>query len=91
MAAGASVSRPATRAASRCGRWLVRATAASCSSGVNVTGVRAAAGGQLVDDATASGSAGSCGVTAQGRPSKSDALAANGPERSLPAIGWLPT
>ena len=33
----------------------------------------------------------SCGVTAQGRPSNSAALAASGPERSLPAIGWPPT
>ena len=33
----------------------------------------------------------SCGVTAHGRPSKSAALAASGPERSLPAIGCPPT
>ena len=32
-------SRPATSAASRCGRWEVRATAWSCSSGPNITGV----------------------------------------------------
>ena len=36
-------------------------------------------------------SAASCGVIAHGRPSNSDSLAASGPERSLPAIGWLPT
>ena len=41
--------------------------------------------------ATASGRRAACGVTAQGRPSKRAALAASGPERSLPAIGWLPT
>ena len=39
----------------------------------------------------AAGSDVSCGVTAQGRPSNSEALAARGPDRSLPAIGWLPT
>ena len=31
------------------------------------------------------------GVTAHGRPSNSAALAARGPDRSLPAIGWPPT
>ena len=35
--------------------------------------------------------ASSCGVTAHGRPSNSAADAANGPDRSLPAIGWEPT
>ena len=40
---------------------------------------------------TEAGSARSCGVTAHGRPSKRLAVAAKGPERSLPAIGWLPT
>ena len=53
---------------------------------------RGAAGpASAVTSATAPGSACSCGVTAHGRPSKSDSLAANGPDRSLPAIGWLPT
>ena len=32
-----------------------------------------------------------CGVIAHGRPSNSAAVAASGPDRSLPAIGWLPT
>ena len=33
----------------------------------------------------------SSGVTAHGRPSNSRPDAAIGPDRSLPAIGWLPT
>ena len=40
---------------------------------------------------TAASLRGSCGVTAQVRPSKRSAAAASGPERSLPAIGWPPT
>ena len=88
---GASVSRPAATAASRCGRCEVRATAWSCSSGENVTGVAPHSRASSVTASTASGDAASCGVTAHGRPSNSDADAANGPDRSLPAIGWLPT
>ena len=41
--------------------------------------------------AMAAGAAPGCGTTAHGRPSNSGAAAARGPERSLPAIGWLPT
>ena len=31
------------------------------------------------------------GVTAHGRPSKSESVAPSGPDCSPPAIGWLPT
>ena len=64
---------------------------AACSSGRNDTGVAPHAAARAVTRATAAGSAVSWVVTAHGRPSKSVALAASGPERSLPAIGWLPT
>ena len=69
----------------------MRATAWSCSSGVNVTGVAPHARASSVTSSTAAGSASSWGVIAHGRPSNSAADAANGPERSLPASGWLPT
>ena len=41
--------------------------------------------------AVAAGSEAAWGTTAHGRPSKRVALAASGPDRSLPAIGWPPT
>ena len=53
---------------------------------------RPAGRGERLDQLDRShGSAAACGVTAQGRPSNSVALAAERPGRSLPAIGWLPT
>ena len=79
---------PPRATASRCGRCEVRATARSCSSGVSRTGDGAAEPRPAPRRAPPRpGSDVGCGVTAQGRPSKSAALAASGPERSLPAIG----
>ena len=52
---GASVSRPAATAASRCGRCEVRATAWSCSAGEKVTGVAPHSRASSVTCATASG------------------------------------
>ena len=92
MLAGASASRPATSAAIRCGRWEVRATARSCSSGASATSTPPHSAHQRADQRhRAAASDGACGVTAQGRPSNRVAEAASGPERSEPAIGWLPT
>ena len=56
-----------------------------------MTGVAPQSRASSVTASMLAGAAVSCGVTAQGRPSKSAAEAAKGPERSLPAIGWLPT
>ena len=47
--------------------------------------------GERLDQVDRPGEECTCGVIAQGRPSNSAAVAASGPERSLPAIGWLPT
>ncbi len=69
----------------------MRATARSCSSGASSTTVDRQSSARATTSATAAGSLPACGVTAQGRPSKSAALAASGPERSLPAIGCEPT
>ena len=69
----------------------VRATARSCSTGLSRTGTAPHSRARASTSSTASGSDLSCGVTAHGRPSKSAALAASGPERSLPAIGCPPT
>ncbi len=69
----------------------VRATARSCSTGLSRTGTAPHSRARASTSSTASGSDVSCGVTAHGRPSKSAALAASGPERSLPAMGCPPT
>ena len=88
---GAPASAPATSAATTWGRWEVRATAWSCSSGLNVNGVAPQASARAVTRSTAAERRVACGATAQGRPSNSTDDAASGPDRSLPAIGWLPT
>ena len=91
-AAGASASAPAISAATTWGTWEVRATAASCSSGLKKNGVAPHRVGQLDHDGlSASRDDVSWLVTAHGRPSKSRAEAARGPDRSLPANGWEPT
>ena len=59
--------------------------------GLSRTGTAPQSRASASTSSTASGAEPSCGVTAQGRPSNSAALAASGPERSLPAIGWPPT
>ena len=69
----------------------MRATARSCSSGGSRTSTAPHRSASSSTSATAAGSALGWAVTAQGRPSKSAALAARGPERSLPAIGCDPT
>ena len=69
----------------------MRATARSCSTGESRIGSAPHSRASASTRATAAAVECTCGVTAQGRPSKSAAVAASGPERSLPAIGWLPT
>ena len=90
--AGASASWPATSTASRCGRWEVRATAWSCSSGLIVHRDGAADPGQLLDQRHRVGPwpARPASPPTGGRRT-ARAVAASGPDRSLPAIGWPPT
>ena len=81
--------RPAPPAGAGCARSGPRRGRAPPGSAAPVR--RRTARTSASTSSTASGREPSCGVTAHGRPSKSAALAASGPERSLPAIGWPPT
>ena len=86
-----SAASPASACAARCGTWLVRATAASCSSGVQATSRPPSA-----STAAASASSGSSAVARRaGGPRRAAAAApaveAAQPAVSAPAIGCAPT
>ena len=78
-------------AAAAWGRWLMRATARSCSAGAISTRRHPASRQRLQTDSNAAGSAAGVGVRMQTAPSYKSAEAAAMPLRSEPAIGCAPT
>jgi hypothetical protein len=80
----------ATAEAATCGRWLTRATAASCCSAVSTTGSAPHRSATSRTAARAPADVSGLGHSTHGRPTNRPPAAAAGPDSSLPAIGWLP-
>ena len=81
-----SAASPASACAATCGTWLVRATAASCSSGVQAT-IRPPSASTAADSASSGSSASPAGQTAHGAPCEQHRDEAAQPAVSAPAIG----
>ncbi len=72
------------------GVWETRATARSWASASMTTGTALQSATSSRARLRTSVSVSLVGVSTQGRPSKRSAVAARGPERSLPAMGCVP-
>src|SRR3954465_609252 len=71
-----------------CGRWLTNATSRSCRSGSIATGRAPTASAHAKSVDAAAGAVSGAGAAAQTIPSRTDAEACSGPDRSPPPIGW---